>query len=54
MAKNKNRDRKQPRSERARQDAQPSVMEPPAEERTTQVTPGAMSPKGRHKRFGHN
>ncbi|WP_191971537.1 MULTISPECIES: hypothetical protein [Streptomyces] len=58
MAKNKNRERKQPKSERGRQQTQQSTttLEPPAEHRAPQVTPGdmAMARKDRHKRFGHN
>ncbi|MGW4105702.1 hypothetical protein [Streptomyces sp. NPDC004976] len=55
MAKNKNRDRKQPQAERAQQAAQPSSMETPDEQRTTQVMPGdAGRGKGWQKRFGHN
>ncbi|MFF1276640.1 hypothetical protein ACFVZC_25045 [Streptomyces marokkonensis] len=55
MAKNKNRDRKQPQAERASRAAQPSAMETPDEQRTTQVMPGEVGPgKGRQKRFGHN
>ena len=54
MAKNKKQDRKQPRAERGQQATRPSPMETQAEEHPTQVTPGDMAPKGRHKRFGHN
>ncbi|EGX59927.1 hypothetical protein SZN_10318 [Streptomyces zinciresistens K42] len=54
MAKNKKQDRKQSPSERAQQQSQPSAMEPQAEQRITQVTPGDMARKGREKRFGHN
>ncbi|MBD9732581.1 hypothetical protein ABZ606_04355 [Streptomyces sp. NPDC012461] len=55
MAKNKNRDRKQPQAERAQRAAQPTAMETPDEQRTTEVTPGDMGRgKGRQKRFGHN
>ncbi len=55
MAKNKNRDRKQSQAEPARRAAQPSAMETPDEQRTTQVVPGEVGPgKGRQKRFGHN
>ncbi|MFC9908467.1 hypothetical protein [Streptomyces sp. NPDC059862] len=54
MAKNKNRDRKQPRSERGQHEGRQSSLEPDAEERAAEVTPGDMARKGRHKRFGHN
>ncbi|MFF4831189.1 hypothetical protein [Streptomyces sp. NPDC001315] len=54
MAKNKNRERKQPQTERSQQAAQHSSMESQADQRTTQVTPGDMARKGRQKRFGHN
>ncbi|MFD0314366.1 hypothetical protein [Streptomyces flavalbus] len=54
MAKNKNRDRKQPQSEHARQDAQEPTLVPSAEERLAQATPGDAARKGRQKRFGHN
>ncbi|WP_432135962.1 MULTISPECIES: hypothetical protein [unclassified Streptomyces] len=54
MAKNKNRDRKQPHSERGQQTAQPTGLDTQTEERTTQITPGDMARKGRQKRFGHN
>ncbi|MFE0452641.1 hypothetical protein [Streptomyces sp. NPDC058914] len=55
MAKNKNRDRKQPHAERTPQTAQPSTMEPQDEQHVTQVTAGdAARGKGRGKRFGHN
>ncbi|MFF8033940.1 MULTISPECIES: hypothetical protein [unclassified Streptomyces] len=55
MAKNKNRDRKQPQAERAPRTTQSSTMETPDEQRTTQVMPGEVGRgKGRHKRFGHN
>lgn len=55
MAKNKNRDRKQPQAERARRAAQPAAMETPDEQRTTEVVPGEVGRgKGRQKRFGHN
>ncbi|MFF7444989.1 MULTISPECIES: hypothetical protein [unclassified Streptomyces] len=53
MAKNKNRDRKQPQSERGQQTPQ-STMEAQGEQRTTQVTPGDMARKSKQKRFGHN
>ncbi|MER6345557.1 hypothetical protein ACWC10_20655 [Streptomyces sp. NPDC001595] len=54
MAKNKNRERKQPQSERGRQQSAQSTMEPQDEQHTTQVTPGDIARKGRQKRFGHN
>jgi hypothetical protein len=54
MAKNKNRERKQPQSERSQQASQQSSMESQAEQRATQVTPGDMARKGKQKRFGHN
>ena len=54
MAKNKNRDRKQPQSERAQELATSSSMEAQAEQRISQVTPGDMARKGKQKRFGHN
>ncbi|MEV8591935.1 hypothetical protein ACIHFC_12675 [Streptomyces sp. NPDC052013] len=55
MAKNKNRDRKQPQSQRAQQAPQPSAIETPDEQRTTQAAPGEVARgKGRQKRFGHN
>jgi hypothetical protein len=55
MAKNKNRDRKQPRAERASQSSQTSTLEPQDEQRTSQATPGEITArKGRQKRFGHN
>jgi hypothetical protein len=54
MAKNKNRERRQPQSARAQQDAQQPSLETPAEHRAPQVTPGDMARKGREKRFGHN
>ncbi|CAL9589021.1 MULTISPECIES: hypothetical protein [Streptomyces] len=55
MAKNKNRDRKQPQAERAPRAAQTSTLETPDEQRTTHVVPGEVGPgKGRQKRFGHN
>jgi hypothetical protein len=53
MAKNKNRDRKQPQSQRSSQVAQSSGMEPEDEQRATQVTPSEAARKGK-KRFGHN
>lgn len=54
MAKNKNRDRKQPQSERSQEAAQQTSMQTQAHERATQVTPGDVARKGRQKRFGHN
>ncbi|MFE7647000.1 hypothetical protein NFX46_31100 [Streptomyces phaeoluteigriseus] len=55
MAKNKNRDRKQPQSERIPQSAPQATLEPQDETRSPQVTPGDIGPgKGRGKRFGHN
>ncbi|CAL9607690.1 hypothetical protein SUDANB105_05554 [Streptomyces sp. enrichment culture] len=54
MAKNKNRDRKQPQSERGRQQAQQSTIEPQAEQDAQQMSPGDFAHKGRQKRFGHN
>lgn len=55
MAKNKNRDRKQPQAERTARGTQPSAVETPDEQRTTQVMSGEAAPgKGRQKRFGHN
>ncbi|MFF6784921.1 hypothetical protein [Streptomyces sp. NPDC012510] len=54
MAKNKKQDRKQPQSERARQETQRSPVEPQSEQHATPMTPGDMARKGRHKRFGHN
>ncbi|CAL9397991.1 hypothetical protein SUDANB58_01386 [Streptomyces sp. enrichment culture] len=55
MAKNKNRDRRQQRAERAPQSSRPSALEPPDEQRTSQAAPGDMAArKGRQKRFGHN
>ncbi|MER6749300.1 hypothetical protein ACFTZ8_25075 [Streptomyces fungicidicus] len=55
MAKNKNRDRKQPQAEHAQRAGRQSTMETPDEQRTTQVVPGEVGPgKGRQKRFGHN
>ncbi|MGW1723731.1 hypothetical protein ACWCQK_12470 [Streptomyces sp. NPDC002306] len=53
MAKNKNRERKQPQAERSQQAARQSSMES-HEQRTTQATPGDIARKGRTKRFGHN
>ncbi|CAL9549965.1 hypothetical protein SUDANB6_04439 [Streptomyces sp. enrichment culture] len=55
MAKNRNRDRRQQRAERAPQSSQPSALEPQDEQRTSQVAPADMTArKGRQKRFGHN
>ncbi|CAM5374343.1 hypothetical protein [Streptomyces aurantiogriseus] len=55
MAKNKNRDRKRPQSERGRQEAQQPTLETQAEQPVAQVTPGDVAThKGRQKRFGHN
>ncbi|MEU0741782.1 hypothetical protein [Streptomyces sp. NPDC006134] len=55
MAKNKNRDRKQQRAERAPQSSQPTALEPQDEQRTSQVAAGDIAArKGRQKRFGHN
>ncbi|WP_338676144.1 hypothetical protein V1460_26605 [Streptomyces sp. SCSIO 30461] len=57
MAKNKNRERKQPaasNAERSTQQARSSSMEAQAEQRAAQVTPTEMAHKGRQKRFGHN
>ncbi|WP_198602580.1 hypothetical protein [Streptomyces sp. DH-12] len=55
MAKNKNRDRKQPQAERAPRAAQTSTLEIPDEQLTTQAVPGEGGRgKGRQKRFGHN
>ncbi|MFI0502155.1 hypothetical protein ACH3WN_04720 [Streptomyces albogriseolus] len=55
MAKNKNRDRKQPQAERAPRAAQTATMEASDEQRTTQAMPGEVGHgKGRQKRFGHN
>ncbi|WP_371568010.1 hypothetical protein [Streptomyces canus] len=54
MAKNKKQNRKQPQSERGRQEDQHSSMEAQAEQRATQVTPGDVARKGRQKSFGHN
>jgi hypothetical protein len=53
MAKNKNRERKQPQSESRQPTRQPS-MERPAEQHAAPVTPGDMARKSREKRFGHN
>ncbi|MFJ1970739.1 hypothetical protein ACIO93_18885 [Streptomyces sp. NPDC087903] len=54
MAKNKNRERRQPQSERGQQESPQSSLETQAEHRATQATPGDMARKGREKRFGHN
>ncbi|MFV0136546.1 hypothetical protein ACLGIH_25620 [Streptomyces sp. HMX87] len=53
MAKNKNRDRKQPQAERASQAARPSAMEQD-EPQAPQVMPGDVATRKRQKRFGHN
>ncbi|MDG9715318.1 hypothetical protein [Streptomyces sp. DH24] len=53
MAKNKNRDRKQPQAERG-QEATQTALETQAHERVSPVTPGDVARKGRQKRFGHN
>ncbi|MGV9556011.1 hypothetical protein [Streptomyces sp. NPDC003401] len=54
MAKNKNRDRKQPQSARAQQSAQ-ATLEPQDESDPTRMTSGELTRgKGRGKRFGHN
>jgi len=52
MAKNKNRDRKQPQSERAQQAPQSPIDT--QDQPSPQVTPGDLARKGRQKRFGHN
>ncbi|MGY0066743.1 hypothetical protein ACWZEH_07905 [Streptomyces sp. QTS137] len=54
MAKNKNRERKQPQTGRAQQTAQHSSAEPQTEQYGPQITPGDVARKGREKRFGHN
>ncbi|MFB7331751.1 hypothetical protein [Streptomyces adustus] len=55
MAKNKNRERKQPQTERSQQAAQKSSIEAQSEQRASQqITPGDMAHKGKQKRFGHN
>ncbi|MDT0398040.1 MULTISPECIES: hypothetical protein [Streptomyces] len=55
MAKNKNRERKQPQTERSQRSAQQSTVETADEHRPTQVLPGESGQgKGRQKRFGHN
>lgn len=54
MAKNKNRERKQPQTERSPRTAQ-QPAETAEEHRTPQVLPGESGQgKGRQKRFGHN
>ncbi|MBQ0830477.1 hypothetical protein [Streptomyces tagetis] len=52
MAKNKNRDRKQPQTERSAPQDRPAGRE--TDEHTPQVTPGDMASRKRQKRFGHN
>ncbi|MCL7423748.1 hypothetical protein [Streptomyces sp. YS415] len=54
MAKNKNRDRKQPQTERGQQQAPHSSTEATAEQRMSPMTPGDVARKDKHKRFGHN
>jgi hypothetical protein len=54
MAKNKNRDHKQPQSERSRQQAEQSSLEAQAQQRLSSVTPGDVARKAKQKRFGHN
>ncbi|GAA0643259.1 hypothetical protein HCJ93_13615 [Streptomyces sp. SBST2-5] len=54
MAKNKNRDRKQAHNQRAQQAQQPTAIETPDEQRTSQAAPDEIARKGRQKRFGHN
>ncbi|CAM5267904.1 hypothetical protein SHIRM173S_07583 [Streptomyces hirsutus] len=54
MAKNKNRERKQPQTARAQQTAQHPSAEPQTEQHGPQITPGDVARKGREKRFGHN
>ncbi|WP_199931870.1 hypothetical protein [Streptomyces sp. NRRL S-646] len=54
MAKNKNRERKQPQSERGQQTTQQSSTESHADQHLSQMTPGDMARKGKQKRFGHN
>ncbi|MFF3738476.1 hypothetical protein [Streptomyces sp. NPDC002566] len=54
MAKNKNRERKQPQSQRGRQEAQQPSLETQSEPHLAQPTPGDSAHKGRKKRFGHN
>ncbi|WP_406728037.1 hypothetical protein WJ438_30215 [Streptomyces sp. GD-15H] len=53
MAKNKNRERKQPIG-RSPQATQPAAAEPQTEQYGPQITPGDADRKGRQKRFGHN
>ncbi|MEG3626203.1 hypothetical protein [Streptomyces poriticola] len=55
MAKNKNRERKQPQAQRASQAARPSSMEQDEQQAQTTLMPGDAAPRGkRQKRFGHN
>ncbi|CAL9416955.1 hypothetical protein [Streptomyces sp. enrichment culture] len=54
MAKNKNRERKQPQSERAQQTVSQGSMHSEAEHMASPVTPADVARKGRQKRFGHN
>lgn len=54
MAKNKNRERKQPQTGRAQQTAQHPSAEPQAEPYGSKITSGDVARKGREKRFGHN
>ncbi|WAX80535.1 hypothetical protein [Streptomyces sp. KMM 9044] len=54
MAKNKNRERKQPQPGRAQQTVQHPSAEPQTEQYGPQITPGDVARKGREKRFGHN
>ncbi|MCH5675449.1 hypothetical protein [Streptomyces gilvus] len=54
MAKNKKQNRKQPQSERGRQQGEQIPMESPAEQHVPSVSPGDMARKGRQKSFGHN
>ncbi|MFD4573689.1 hypothetical protein ACFWNK_16495 [Streptomyces sp. NPDC058417] len=54
MAKNKNRERKQPQSARGQQETRPSAAETRTEQHLADVTPGDMARKSREKRFGHN
>ncbi|MCK1818951.1 hypothetical protein MTQ10_04850 [Streptomyces sp. XM83C] len=55
MAKNKNRDRKQPQSRRASGPGEQTMtIEPPAEQHSAPGSPTEMARKGRQKRFGHN
>lgn len=54
MAKNKNnRERKQSQPARAPQGAEPPAMDR-EEQDASQMTPGDMASRKRHKRFGHN